>query len=164
MRIEDVDGEVVSGDSWPHDDPRWPASCELGCGYRFADSDVWQLFGWHEYSGGGQTFTLCHGEVPVGAMYDASWMPDLWKGSDGICLVVMCPQREGDYAMEWMVDSRASNCTLPQDKVHKCWVRHGDPRTERVTVDKNGVTCVAGAGSIQIGDWHGFLRDGELVT
>ncbi len=30
-------------------------------------------------------------------------------------------------------------------------------------VDKNGLTCAAGAGSIQAGDYHGFLRDGEFT-
>lgn len=62
----------------------------------------------------------------------------------------------------WDVDSRAKNCTLPNDKTHRCWVRHGEP--PNVTVDKAGATCSAGAGSIQTPDWHGFLRDGQLVT
>lgn len=52
---------------------------------------------------------------------------------------------------------------------HKCWVRHGTPPQEVVHVDKNGVTCGAGAGSIAIQPsgqnpgWHGFLHNGELV-
>jgi len=57
-----------------------------------------------------------------------------------------------------MIDSRASNCTLPDDNVHKCWVRHGE--APNFTVDKNGATCAAGAGSIQTSNWHGFLRNG----
>jgi len=162
VRIEDVDGEVASGDSWPHDDPRWPTSCER-CGYVFQRADEWQLFAWHEYAGGGQTFTLAYGEAPVGAMYDAAWLPDNYRGPDGIALAVMCPQKATSKALDWLVDSRASNCTMPDDIVHQCWVRHGDPRTEPVTVDKNGLTCAAGGGSIMIGDWHGFLRDGMLV-
>jgi hypothetical protein len=40
-------------------------------------------------------------------------------------------------------------------------VRHGTPPD--VTVDKNGLTCNAGGGSIQVPGWHGFLRNGELV-
>lgn len=62
----------------------------------------------------------------------------------------------------WNIDSRASNCTMPYDYDHRCWVRHGQP--PMITVDKQGVTCTAGGGSIQCGDFHGFLRDGELVT
>jgi len=62
----------------------------------------------------------------------------------------------------WDIDGRASNCTLKEDKAHRCWVRHGDP--PHLTVDKNGLTCAAGAGSIQTDRWYGFLRDGHLVT
>lgn len=32
-----------------------------------------------------------------------------------------------------------------------------------ITVDKNGTTCAAGAGSISAGPYHGFLRNGQLV-
>lgn len=78
-------------------------------------------------------------------------------GPDGICLMVRLPNGH-----DWMVDSEASNCTR-KGEPHQCWVRHGDPRECRVSVDKNGDTCAAGAGSIQGGDWHGFLRDGVLA-
>lgn len=61
----------------------------------------------------------------------------------------------------WDIDGRASNCTMPEDKVHHCWVRHGEPPT--ITVDKNGVTCQAGAGSIQSDDYHGFLQNGHFT-
>lgn len=71
-------------------------------------------------------------------------------------LTVVCP--DGHW---WTIDSRASNCGSPEDKVHRCWVRHGEP--PNITVDKAGVTCSAGSGSIQTPDWHGFLRNGQLV-
>lgn len=61
---------------------------------------------------------------------------------------------------DWEVDGRASNCTKKDDNVHKCWCRHGD--APNVTVDKNGNTCAAGAGSILVDGWHGFLRNGYL--
>lgn len=61
-----------------------------------------------------------------------------------------------------------------QDSVpeHRCWVRHGDPRTGVVHVDKNGLTCRAGAGSILfkgnpargVPDYHGFLHHGKLTN
>lgn len=60
----------------------------------------------------------------------------------------------------WNVSSRASNCGLPWDYDHDCWIAHG--AVPRITVDKAGRTCSAGAGSIQIGDFHGFLQDGRL--
>lgn len=61
----------------------------------------------------------------------------------------------------WCIDSRASNCTMPYDYNHRCWVRHGEPPL--VTVDKNGPTCAAGAGSIAVGSYHGFLQNGCLT-
>lgn len=60
----------------------------------------------------------------------------------------------------WVIDSRASNCGLPWDYEHRCWVRRGEPPD--VSVTKDGPTCAAGAGSIQAGDYHGFLVAGYL--
>lgn len=57
----------------------------------------------------------------------------------------------------------ASNCTMPDDKNHKCWVRHGRPEDGTLHVDKNGHTCAAGAGSIVAGNYHGFLHNGHLT-
>jgi hypothetical protein len=61
----------------------------------------------------------------------------------------------------WDIDGRASNCTMKDDKQHRCWVRHGEP--PNVTVDKAGLTCKAGAGSIKVDGYHGFLRNGEFT-
>lgn len=109
---------------------------------------------------------------PVGAMWDADWLSDVaaYTGPDGISLHVRTPG--GD----WCVDSQASNCDKPQDqpvpdkpgwkkfvRTHYCWVRHGDPRTGNVHVDKNGNTCGAGAGSIIVGNFHGFLHNSYLA-
>jgi hypothetical protein len=58
----------------------------------------------------------------------------------------------------WDIDGRANNCTMKSDKRHRCWVRHGEP--PHITVDKAGLTCAAGAGSIQTPSWHGFLSNG----
>ena len=71
-------------------------------------------------------------------------------------LLVVCPSGQS-----WDIDSRASNCTMPDDRTHRCWVRHGEP--PNLTVDKAGKTCAAGAGSIIAGSYHGFLRNGELT-
>lgn len=149
----------------PHDDPAWPGGCR--CGYEFTDDDPWQDWQREIYQRDtGDRHTI--GSVsaatvggpppaPPGAMWDAWWS---WRtGADGIALTVRCPNGH-----DWSVDERASNCTLPADDVHRCWVRHGDPRTEPVTVDKNGVTCSAGAGSILAGGYHGFLSAGVLTA
>ncbi len=101
-----------------------------------------------------------------GAMWDADWLKDsahgahapyFPPGADGRILCVTLPNGH-----DWVIDSRASNCTLPRDSDHRCWVRHGS--VPQITVDKDGLTCAAGAGSIQSGDYHGFLRNGELVS
>jgi hypothetical protein len=104
------------------------------------------------------------GSCPPGAMWDATWMHDCrgayflgGPNTDGRFLVVRLPNGN-----DWCIDSRASNCTKPDDEGHRCWIRHGDP--PNLTVDKNGITCDAGAGSIQSGNYHGFLRNGELTT
>ena len=159
--LDDVDeGIGSSGDLWPHDDERWPAQCAQGCGYTFTEDDVWQLFASRLYRRPetGDEWPLR--DLPAGAMYDADWMGDWAKGSDGICLVVILPT---EHRHPWMVDSEASNCTRKGDRTHKCWIRHGNPRTESVTVDKDGDTCDAGAGSIAADGYHGFLRDGVLT-
>jgi hypothetical protein len=80
-----------------------------------------------------------------------------WHGPDGKFLIAVCP---GGH--HWHIDGKASNCTKPSDEVHKCWIRHGEP--PNLTVDKNGDTCAAGAGSIQTPNWHGFLRNGVFTT
>jgi hypothetical protein len=93
----------------------------------------------------------------VGAMWYATWLPKgyVWSNETEAHLIVKTPG--GD----WDIDNRASNCTLPDDKLHRCWVRHG--KAPDVHVDKNGVTCNAGAGSIMIGNYHGFLHNGVLT-
>lgn len=106
-------------------------------------------------------------ELPLGAMYFSDYGR---PGPDGKALVVKLPN-----GLFWYVDSRASNCTLKDDNIHFCWVRHGDPAGCEVTVDKNGHTCSAGAGSIDSPGhrredgrvlreaWHGFLQGGKLI-
>lgn len=105
-------------------------------------------------------------DLPVGALWALDrarartrneWPP---AGSDG--LAIACKTIEGS---SWYIDSRASNCTKKDDQEHRCWVRHGTVG-EKLTVDKNGLTCAAGAGSFFMGsnsEWHGFLRDGKLT-
>lgn len=124
----------------------------------------------------GSETTSC--SLPPGSLYDWSWMHDKCPMPDGIFLCCVLPNKH-----HWLVDGRASNCGSPcmvcgvryrehtddaghryVDSVpaHRCWIRHGDPRTGNVHVDKNGLTCDAGAGSIQSGEWHGFLHNGML--
>lgn len=112
-------------------------------------------------------------ELPVGALYvlDRAFYgsradPNAWPqvGADGLSIACVC--LDGHH---WYIDGPASNCDKKDDRVHRCWVRHGTVG-EKVTVDKAGVTCGAGAGSFYMGydhktgqhSWHGYLRDGVL--
>lgn len=139
----------------PHDDPRWPKHC--ACGYEFQESDEWQRFVEEIYrrADTGEETTIR--DAPIGAMWRALWMDDVYTPQGAHNLMVKTP------GGEWHIDGQASNCTMPEDRQqrnHHCWIRHGEP--PNVTVDKNGVTCGAGAGSIAIGNYHGFLRNGYL--
>lgn len=87
----------------------------------------------------------------------AAGAPCNWNNCDGRHLFVILPG--GRW---WNLDGRDSNCTLPNDTTHRCWVRHGDPSKGELHVDKVGHTCQAGAGSIDVGDWHGFLHSFAL--
>lgn len=175
------DARVLIGDSPsveliqpPDDDARWPTHC--ACGYAFQPDDERQRFSGQLHRGApdGQLYTLQ--DAPPGAMWDAAWRrlgggSDPWTGPDGISLVVKLPN-----GSDWMVDSEASNCTRSQwgptpeyptgkvwrGRTHYCWIRHGDPRTGELHVDKNGETCAAGAGSILSGSYHGFLHNSHL--
>lgn len=73
---------------------------------------------------------------------------------------VVCVLPDGHH---WHIDSFANNCTKPDDKEHRCWVRHGS-KPGVIHVDKNGLTCSAGAGSIATPEFHGFLHNGELYS
>lgn len=94
-------------------------------------------------------------EAPIGAttLLDK----DYCHGPDGKSFIVKCPG-----GTTWQVDGQANNCDKKDDKEHRCWCRHGEPRECRVHVDKVGLTCGAGGGSIQTHNWHGFLTNGVL--
>lgn len=106
----------------------------------------------------GSRYNTESGDLAPGDMYWATWLPEnfFWDNHKGPHLCVILPNGH-----EWNIDSRASNCMAPGDRLHRCWIRHGDP--PNVTVDKNGSTCPAGGGSIQSGDYHGHLQNGVLT-
>lgn len=152
--IEDNCWDRVSESNVPHDDPRWPTHCT--CGYQFKETDEWQHFHDRIYSDGSRSWPKR--QLPVGAMFFADWYPKnmFWDDKEDEHLFVITP------GGEWNIDARASNCTLPNDRRHRCWVRHGIP--PEIHVDKNGSTCSAGAGSIQQTSYHGFLQNGFLTS
>jgi hypothetical protein len=101
-------------------------------------------------------------ELEVGDVFvrehDAGFCHWGWDDCDGKHVIVVTP-----HAHQWDVHSRANNCTMLEDRRHRCWILHGElARPETLHVDKSGVTCSAGAGSIGTGRWHGFLDRGYL--
>lgn len=141
----------------------------------------YQMSEWKRHDTG-ELFFCDSWDLPIGAMYfwecwdihrdDAGNEIARYKGTgqwnndDGRHLIVQVPGKDADgnftKGRRWDVDNRCSNCTLPDDRTHRCWVRSGTP--PQVDVAKNGYTCSAGAGSILTEDWHGFLRNGKLIT
>lgn len=166
----------------PKTDRRWPAKC-CHCGKFFGDDTkgTYQLFRKRVYRRVDNGFECTIDEAPAGAVWDAWWVHHYNKrrgsgapqpispppapgvgsmtGPDGRCLVVRLPDGH-----DWMIDSRASNCSMKDNATHHCWVRRGTPEDGTLHVDKNGNTCQAGAGSILTPKWHGFLHNGHLTT
>jgi hypothetical protein len=139
----------------PHDDPRWPAACE--CGYAFTDADQWQ--DWQElvyavpgtdtrYVLNAPTTTDGGGcrQAPPGAMWDSWWMPDGYRGPDGIALTVRLPN-----GSDWCPDGPATGGGR--------WTRTGDPRHEPVTVTPS----IASREASDPLYYHGFLTEGVLT-
>lgn len=116
--------------------------------------------GWSPLYKRSDTGEIIGGEskLPPGACYDSPHYHDWRVGPDGRSLSVVLPN--GDH---WFIDNRASNCTMKDDDAHRCWVRHGRPEDGTLHVDKNGHTCAAGAGSIAVPGYHGFLHNGFLT-
>jgi hypothetical protein len=132
----------------------WPEACDR-CGRKFTPGDDIRSTGERTvYTNAERTWFGPLNAAPAGAMWWATWMDDFLHHQLDHVLVVNTPG--GD----WTPDDRASNCTMPEDREHFCWVLHGP--LESVTTDKNGNTCGAGAGSIAQPGYHGFLRNGFL--
>ena len=155
----DEEGYIANGARLrePKDHPRWPTQC-ASCDYVFQDYDVWQRFSEELFcrEETGEIMTIR--QAPAGAMSEAAWLDQFQIPQGEHNLVVKTP------GGEWCIDSQSSNCGQPEDhqqKFHHCWIRHGI--APNITVSKEGgPTCSAGAGSIQCGSYHGFLRDGWL--
>lgn len=114
-------------------------------------------------------------QLPPGAVYDSMagrHEPHNWvssrkgnriknrPGIDGRVLVCQLPDGH-----PWTIDSRANNCTLPDDDKHWCWNRSGRPEDGTLDVRKGKpgqTSCSAGGGSIATSRYHGFLHDGAL--
>jgi hypothetical protein len=139
----------------PISDARWPKKC-ASCDYVFTDGDFYQYNSERVFRRTDTGAELTLSDAPEGAMWFADWYQH-FKGPDGHTLVV---RLRGNH--DWIVDSRASNCTMKDDNEHRCWTRKSSPPDVDVGKAQYGKTCAAGAGSIAIPGYHGFLRNGWL--
>jgi hypothetical protein len=181
--------ESISPDKYA-DDPRWPAKCEA-CGYEFGLMDEFQVFREEIYRRVDNGAEMTLREAPAGAIWNAFWLADApcWRGPDGMALICRLPGM-----IDWHIDGVASNCDSPCKNCgkpmflhntksqiegqpnaancreyedahpHKCWIRSGTPPNVSVGKGTAGQSCGAGAGSIAVPGWHGFLRNGALVS
>jgi hypothetical protein len=136
---------TVSGDNWPHDDPRWPQFCPCGS-YWFSDDDNWmrndnRIFRMPD--GTEFTFWGAFGRcAPPGAMIRADWYDDFSSHPQKVESWVVALPDGG----EWITSQRAT------DGQH--WTVTGTPPdiTVSPSIHHNAPT-----------GWHGFIRNGELV-
>jgi len=134
---------------------RWPTNCDH-CGTKAPAELHQQVFRKRRYN-------TKSGNPEPGDLYWATWYTTqvgtgcvFHDNCNGHHLFAVLPN--GDL---WDIDGRASNCTMKEDRVHRCWVRQGDP--PNIDVSKRGNTCKAGGGSIVSGNYHGFLRNGTFT-
>ena len=139
----------------PEDYPaeRWPQKCDH-CGAACPEDAQRQIFTERLYdspSGNPEPGDLFF--VDRGCKESSCYAG--WTNCEGVHLHCVLPN-----GTHWDIDSRCDNCTRRGDTTHRCWVRVGAP--PNVTAGKSGDTCSAGAGSIAVPGWHGFLKAGEL--
>lgn len=135
--------QPVTGDLHPHDDPRWPGTCEH-CGYAFTDADQWQLSDKTIYrlpDGTEFTFSRSLGMcAPPGTMIRAGWF-DEHAAVPGESWLIALPDG-GD----WITTQRAAG---------------GGHWT--VTGTAPDITATPSVWHNSPNGWHGWVRNGELV-
>lgn len=159
-RVEVARGPENLWDTIPFEDEP-PVACErCGKSARFSARGAMRIY--RREDTGEEIITLRDHPGAVFEDEEGAWDSSARKrvfGPDGKSINIVLPN-----GRIWAIDSRASNCDMKEDHVHKCWVRHGDGRGGNIHVDKEGHTCNAGAGSILAGDYHGFLHHGYLKS
>lgn len=143
--------EHFGGQISDYDESLWPTKCDE-CGTICPPDAKKQVFN-------SRLYDTPSGEPEPGSLWFAHWLPldTYFDNQTRFILYAVVPNGE-----HWCIDSRAENCGLKQDRLHRCWVVHGNPEDGTIHVDKNGLTCPAGAGSIGAKNWHGFLHHGEF--
>jgi hypothetical protein len=147
--LDVVEGQAPSGDSWPHDDPRWPKQCDA-CGYQFTDADAFQVFAQAEMRRSDTNTLTTIRDAPVGAMWWATWLAGHFEGAD------QTARRQGQSHLivktpggDWDIDAPSNNGT----EIGPGWTREGKP--PHVTARPSILMVRSG--------YHGWLTDGALV-
>ncbi|MHB1419314.1 MAG: hypothetical protein ACYCX4_06940 [Bacillota bacterium] len=153
----------LGGKASDYPQEEWPTRCD-NCGAPVPLPDGEENV--HYQISHERLYNTATGKSEPGDIFWARWKHDPeWK--DFYCPWDNCNDPRGHLLCvlpngnKWDIDGRANNCTRKEDRNHRCWVRTGEP--PNIDVGKGGDTCSAGAGSILSGDYHGFLRNGELV-
>lgn len=134
------------GDTWPHDDPRWPSACEA-CGYRFTADDHWQASTCEIYrlpDGSEFEFRRSLGQIaPAGTMIRIPWFDEYAAdfGRAGESWLIALPD-----GGEWITTQSATGGGH--------WDVTGTPPL---------ITAHPSIWHNQPVGWHGWVRDGELV-
>lgn len=147
-------------------DPRWPVQCEA-CGYRFADTDEWQVFCDLIYTdAAGAEYTLRDG--PPGAMLYAWWLWDPRRPEDLAELPAMREAaRAGNkflsimYLEQWAEKRPPLQVFCPNGRpwIVDATANNGPGWT--VTGEPPLITC---APSIAVTGYHGFLQGGVFTA
>jgi hypothetical protein len=121
-------------------DPRWADHC--ACGYRFHLQDCFQVRVERLYKGApdGKLYLLGDRDLPVGATWDADWLPPTHQGPDG---KAWCVRMSGGSGSEWLVYGPSSGGGKWQ-------------------VTGTAPAFTAHPSINLIGVWHGFLREGVI--
>ena len=154
--LQSVKDGIYGGSEEDYPEEAWPTHCS-DCGCEVPKENIKkQVFNKRLYD-------TPDGTLHEGDLFWADWYPEnmYWDNHKGPMLMAMLPN-----GGQWNIDSRASNCAKPNDRTHRCWIRHGEP--PNIHVDTNGNWCGAGGGSIGYGTpgeptyYHGFLHNGEF--
>lgn len=139
-------------------DPQPPLSCD-SCEWEFTDESSISKSAERllELEDGSRVRVA---DAPPGTMWDQG-SRGFATGPDGRSLAVVLPTGPGPEHV-WTIDGPARNCDQKGRK-HHCWVRTGEPPNITVGKGKPGESCTAGAGSIAVPGYHGFLRNGVFT-
>lgn len=105
----------------------------------------------------GPYFNTASGRPEPGDLWYSEYPPidHFWDNKKDLNLYCCLPN-----GVHWNIDSRANNCPWKENRTHRCWKRSGNPEDGTIHVEHGD--CPVGAGSIQAGDYHGFLHHGHL--